>query len=356
MYFLLGLVEFGSVGFEVWNSDLVRQVVLDSVRQNEVTVGETLHEGRCAEAVSTVVGEVAFAYCEQAFHSSLKFVVNPDAAHCVVDGRIYHHGVVIFLVANLASQFARVYIGDFLIHIEEVAVALAHNVEAQAFDTFGEVEEHGKAGVVHAVALVAAFLGCTRGNVARNEVTECRVAAFQVVVAVFFGNVAAFLAAFLQCLGIFELFGNPDAAVVTQRFRHKGKFRLLVAVYGDTSGVDLHESRVGEESSLAVAGHCRATVAGHGVGRKEVGVAISAGGYHHCVCGKAFELAGNEVAGNDTASAAIDDYHVVHFVAVVALHLAHLYLAVERRVCAQQQLLPRLAFCVESTRHLCATE
>ena len=80
-------------------------------------------------------------------------------------------------------------ISDFFIHIEEVAVTLCNDIFTQTVDSFGEVKEYGKTGVVYAEALVAAFFGSAAGNVTRNEVTECRITAFQVVVAVFLGNI-----------------------------------------------------------------------------------------------------------------------------------------------------------------------
>ncbi len=132
-------------------------------------------------------------------------------------------------------------------------------------------------------------------------------------------------------------------------------------MYRDTGGVNLHVSRVGEVSALAVAGHGGADVAGHGVGAKEVGVAVAAGGYYHSVSGEAFHLAGDEVLGDDAAGAfhavlILYQHHVVHLIAVEALHLAGLYLTVQARVGAEQKLLACLAFGVERTRYLSAAE
>ncbi len=58
---LLRLSEFRQVGRETRPNGLVCEVVLYGVRQYEVSVGEALHESRCAEAVGSVVGEVALA-------------------------------------------------------------------------------------------------------------------------------------------------------------------------------------------------------------------------------------------------------------------------------------------------------
>ena len=125
-----------------------------------------------------MVGEVTFTDSEQALDRSLQFVVNPDTAHCVVDGRVNHHRVLI-----------GAYVGDFFIHIEEVTVALSHNILAQTVDCIAKVEEYGQAGIVYAEAFVTTFFGGAAGNVARNEVTECWITAFQVVVAVFLRNI-----------------------------------------------------------------------------------------------------------------------------------------------------------------------
>ena len=63
---LLGFVKLGSVGGEAGHLDLVAEIVLHGVGQNEVAVGQALHEGGSAETVRTVVREVTFADCEEA--------------------------------------------------------------------------------------------------------------------------------------------------------------------------------------------------------------------------------------------------------------------------------------------------
>ena len=281
-----------------------------------------------------MVREVALADCEQTLYSSLKFVVYPDAAHCVVDGGEDHHRIVVVYSVDSISQFAGVYIGDFLIHVEEVAVALAHGVDTKTVDGFGEVEEYGEAGVVDTESVVATFFGGTRCHVTGHKVTECRITAFQIIVAAFFGYVGTLDLAFLQLLGVLDVFGHPYTAVVTQRLAHEGKFALLVAVHGDTCGVYLYKRGVCEIRTLAIAGHSGAHVAGHSIGREEVCVAVAASGDYHRVCGKAFHLASHQVLGDDTACAfhtvfVLDEDHVVHLVAVEAFYLAQLDLAVK---------------------------
>ena len=157
-----------------------------------------------------MVGEVALADSEQSGYVGLQLVVYPQAAHGVVDGRVNHHRVLVGVL-----------VGNFLVHVEKVTVTLCNNILAQAVDSLGEVEEYGQAGVVHAKAFVATLLGCTRSHVARHKVAERWIAALEVIVAVFFGNVFSFDFAFLQFLGVFKFLGNPNTSVITQRLRHK---------------------------------------------------------------------------------------------------------------------------------------
>ena len=143
-----------------------------------------------------MVGEVAFADSEEALDRGLEFVVNPDAAHCVVAcGEDHHRGFVGIVVA------------DHLVHVEEVAVAVANHILAKTLDGIFEVEVYGIAGT-YAETGVAAFLGGTAGDVAGAEVTECGIAAFEIEVAVFVGNVGGAFLAGADGFGVFFLLGT----------------------------------------------------------------------------------------------------------------------------------------------------
>ena len=98
-----------------------REVVADRVRQHEVAVGEALHERRRAEPVRALVGEVRLAEHEQPGQVAHQVVVDPQPAHRVVDGGIDAH-----------RHDVRVLVGDALVHLEEVAVALLDHVLARA--------------------------------------------------------------------------------------------------------------------------------------------------------------------------------------------------------------------------------
>src|SRR5690606_29799302 len=67
------------------------QVITYGVRYNEVTICQTLHQGRSTEAVSTVVREVTLARCVQTWDVGHQVVVYPKATHGVVHGRVDAH-------------------------------------------------------------------------------------------------------------------------------------------------------------------------------------------------------------------------------------------------------------------------
>ena len=52
---LLSRVKLGHIDREAGPEALVSQIVLDGVGQHEVTVSQTLHKGRSAQTVGTVV-------------------------------------------------------------------------------------------------------------------------------------------------------------------------------------------------------------------------------------------------------------------------------------------------------------
>ncbi len=73
-------------------------------------------------------------------------------------------------------------------------------------------------------------------------------------------------------------------------------------------------------NALAVSLNGGRAVTAHSVGGKEVSIAISTRGKTNSVRRIALEFAGNEVLGNNSASTAIDDYHVLHLGAGVEFH------------------------------------
>src|SRR4030095_11532118 len=91
-----------------------RQVTGQRAGEDEVAVGEPLHERAGAETVGALVEEFALADREQPRDRAHQVVVYPQPAHRVVRGRRDAHGDV-----------QRVVAGDVPVELEEVAIALA---------------------------------------------------------------------------------------------------------------------------------------------------------------------------------------------------------------------------------------
>ncbi len=316
------------VGVDLVGVRVAGQVVVDGGRQDEVAVGEALHQRGGAEPVGAVVGEVGLTDREQARDGGLEVVVDPEPAHGVVHGGVDpHRGLV------------RVLGGDPGVHVEEVAVLLLDLGASHACDGVGEVQVDALAAGTDATALVADVLRGAGGDVAGDEVAEGRVDPLQVVVALVLGDLVGRP---VVALGL----GDPDAAVVAQRLAHQGQLGLVLAGARDAGGVDLGEAGVGEVGAAAVGAPDRGGVGVHGVRRQVEDVAGEVG----------LGLPGDQVAGDDAAGLAVDDDQVEHLGARVHLDVAGRDLAGQRLVGAEQQLLAGLSAGVEGTGDLDAAE
>ena len=222
---LLSLVECRGIHVYLRSLNLLREVVADRVGKYEVTISQTLHQCRSTQTVSTVVREVGLTDSVQTRDRGHQVVVNPDTTHGVVYGG-----------EDLHRLLVGAYVGDLLIHIEEVAITLLDDILTQTLDSGLEIEEYRETRLVHTETGIATLLGGTRSNVARYEVTECGVTTLQVVVAILLLDVRRLERTGTQGLYVLELLRNPDTTVVTQRLRHQRQLRLLRTVYGDTGG------------------------------------------------------------------------------------------------------------------------
>ena len=155
-----------------------REVVADRVGQHEITVGQALHERAGAQTVRAVVGKVGFTEDKQPRHVAHEAVIDPQAAHRVVDSREDpHRGLVSVLP------------GDVFIHLKKVAVALADRLLSEAVDGIGKIKVDAQAAGTDTAPLVADFLGGSRGNIAWREVAEARVFALEKIITGVLGNV-----------------------------------------------------------------------------------------------------------------------------------------------------------------------
>ena len=44
-------------------SDLIGEIISNGVRDNEITIGQALHQGRSTQAIGPVITEIGFAQC-----------------------------------------------------------------------------------------------------------------------------------------------------------------------------------------------------------------------------------------------------------------------------------------------------
>ena len=336
---LLGAAELGRVHRRTRARLLRGQVVADGVRDDEVAVGETLHEGRCAEAVRTVVGEVRLTQDKQAREIRHEVIVHPEAAHRVVHGGIDAHRHLVGVLG-----------GDLVVDVEEIAVALAHAVFAEPLDGVGEVEVHAEAALTDSPALVAHTLGGAGRDVTRAEIAEARIDALEIVVAILLRDRPRRLETVLLALR------HPDAAVVAERLRHQGQLRLVFAADRDARRVDLRVARVRHAGAALVGAPDRGDVRAAGVGGEIEDIAVAARREHDGVGRVAGDLTGHEVADDDALRLAIDDDEVEHLAVSVELDGAGTDHARQRGVRAEQQLLAGLAAGIERAAHLGAAE
>ena len=87
-------------------------------------------------------------------------------------------------------------------------------------------------------------------------------------------------------------------------------------MHRDTCGVDLSECKVGKVGTLLKCLNCGRTVAAHSICGKEESTSVTAGGEHYGMSGVTLQLACDEVAHDDTAGTAVDDYEIKHLATV----------------------------------------
>src|SRR5437763_11185579 len=143
---------------------LSSEVIGKRVRQNEVTIGQTLHEGAGAEPVRSVIREIRFADHEQSRNVAHQVVVNPKPAHGVMDRGINSHWE---LVGVLAS--------DLLVNLEQIPVAFADRFFAKSLDRVGKIEINAAPTRTDPSTFVANRLGPARSNSPPPKVPVTRI-------------------------------------------------------------------------------------------------------------------------------------------------------------------------------------
>jgi hypothetical protein len=140
-----------------------REIVTNCVREDEVTVRQSLHQRAGTEAIRAVIGEVRLANHVQARDRAHQVVVDPQSAHRVVRGRKDAH-----------RDLVRVLVSDALIHLEQVAVLLLNGAAAEPLDGIAEIQVDAEAGRTDAPPLVANLLRGPGRDIARAQIPEAR--------------------------------------------------------------------------------------------------------------------------------------------------------------------------------------
>ena len=120
--------------------------------------------------------------------------------------------------------------------------------------------------------------------------------------------------------------------------------------------MNLRVAGIGEARAALVGAPTGRDVRAARVGREVVNVAVATRRQHHSIGVVPRDFAGLKVADDDALRMAVHDHEVEHLGVRVGLHAAVGDVAVQRRVSAQEQLLPRLATRVERPRNLRAAE
>ena len=97
-----------------------------------------------------MIREVGFPEYKESGDVTHQVVVNPQAAHRVMDRRIDAHRHLIGVLA-----------GDALVHFEEVAVAVFDHISTEAVDGISKVEIDTLATWANSPAIIARFFGST---------------------------------------------------------------------------------------------------------------------------------------------------------------------------------------------------
>src|SRR5882757_8580646 len=209
----------------------------------------------------------------------------------------------------------RVFVGNALVHLEEVAVSLRDRGPAQSLDSLGEVEIHAIAARTHSASGVTYVLDRPRGDVTGHEVSETRVRPLQEIVAFRLGDARGWTD--IACFGRY-----PDPAVIAQRLTHQGQLGLPIGAAWNAGRVYLGECRVGKIRAPPVRPPDRGRIAADRIRRQIKRIAVTAGGQHDGIGHEAADLAGDQVAGDNAAGPPVEDNEVEHFGTRVHLDIA----------------------------------
>ena len=77
-----------------------------------------------------------------------------------------------------------------------------------------KIQIHCKTCLIHTITCIATLLCGTGSNVTGNQITECRITALEIIIAVFFRNLGSFYLMLPEFFHIFFLLWNPDTSII----------------------------------------------------------------------------------------------------------------------------------------------
>ena len=120
--------------------------------------------------------------------------------------------------------------------------------------------------------------------------------------------------------------------------------------------MDLSKARIGKVRTSLMASPGSRHVAGLCHRGQVIDIAIAARTQHDGIRGKGLHFAGNQIACYDSASNAVDDDQIQHFLSREQFDATSVDLSHHRLIGTQQQLLSGLPTAIERSRNLRTTE
>ena len=97
-----------------------------------------------------------------------------------------------------------------MVHREQIAITLADLVFTKPGDGGGEIQIYAQASFTHAATFITNRLGRAGSDVARRQIAERGIHAFEIIIAVALGDVLR------RFLAIFLFLWHPNASVVAE--------------------------------------------------------------------------------------------------------------------------------------------
>ena len=190
-----------------------------------------------------------------------------------------------------------------------------------------KIKKHRQTRFVYPKALITGLLRCPTCHIPWHQISKCGISSFQVIVAVFFGDIIGRFGLLSDGFYIFFFLGNPYPAIVSQGFRHQRQFGLIGAGDRNTGWMNLGITWVGHIRPAIYSPPRSGDVTPHRVGGEVKHIAIASRCQYHAVCGVSFDIPCDEVADDDSPGFAIHDDDIENLVPREELDLSGRHLS-----------------------------